>query len=437
MSAPREILISTTPFSGHTAPLLPIAGELVAHGHAVRWLAGRAFEAVVTGTGAQFHALPAAIDYSTASIGELFPDREHLGGLAKLRFDIQSAFIDPVPEQAASLRRLHQERPADLVLSDSVFGGANSFSASDGVRWVSVGVSPLTSPSPYVAPYGLGWQPGRGALARVRNRAMDALMARVLLRPVHERLRALRRELGLPETGGLDSMSPGLHLQSGVRSFEHPRPDLPGQVHFVGALVDHPRDAELPEWWPDVLASPKPVVHVTQGTVANSDLSELVAPTVAGLAGLDVLTVASTGSAASLDPGELPPNARTARFLPHDLLLPHVAVMVTNGGFGGVQKALVNGVPLVVAGSSEDKPEVAARVARSGAGISLRTARPSREAVLAAVKQVLAEPRYRTAAQRLAREYQAVDPPALSADLIETLLDSAAEPVPGALRPKP
>jgi UDP:flavonoid glycosyltransferase YjiC (YdhE family) len=33
--------------------------------------------------------------------------------------------------------------------------------------------------------------------------------------------------------------------------------------------------------------------------------------------------------------------------------------MVTNGGYGGVQMALSYGVPLVVAGASEDKPEVA------------------------------------------------------------------------------
>jgi hypothetical protein len=53
-------------------------------------------------------------------------------------------------------------------------------------------------------------------------------------------------------------------------------------------------------------------------------------------------------------------------------------VMVTNGGYGGVQMALSYGVPLVVAGASEDKPEVGARVAWSGAGLNLKTGKPSR-----------------------------------------------------------
>ncbi len=77
----------------------------------------------------------------------------------------------------------------------------------------------------------------------------------------------------------------------------------------------------------------------------------------------------------------LAPNVRLARFVPHDRLLSHTDAMVTNGGYGGVQQALAHGVPLVVAGDSEDKPEVAARVAWSGAGIDLRTGRPSQAMV--------------------------------------------------------
>ena len=100
--------------------------------------------------------------------------------------------------------------------------------------------------------------------------------------------------------------------------------------------------------------------------------------TTRALARDDVLVVATTGGP---DPEPLrrglPANVRLERFVPHDLLLPHVDVMVTNGGYGGVQQALANGVPLVVAGDSEDKPEVAARVQWSGTGINLHTGRPS------------------------------------------------------------
>jgi UDP:flavonoid glycosyltransferase YjiC (YdhE family) len=153
------------------------------------------------------------------------------------------------------------------------------------------------------------------------------------------------------------------------------------------------------------------VVHVTQGTLDNADLGRLLLLTTRALAHDDVLVVATTGGP---DPGPLrrglPANARLERFIPHDLLLPRADVMVTNGGYGGVQQALAHGVPLVVAGDSEDKPEVAARVQWSGAGINLRTGRPSPARVARAVRRALSRPSYRSRARALAAEIAASDP---------------------------
>jgi UDP:flavonoid glycosyltransferase YjiC (YdhE family) len=87
------------------------------------------------------------------------------------------------------------------------------------------------------------------------------------------------------------------------------------------------------------------------------------------------------------------------------LLLPKVDVMVTNGGYGAVQRALATGVPLVVAGNTEDKPEVAARVAWSGAGIDLRTGTPTAKAVRNAVRDVLGDGRYLRRARELEVAY--------------------------------
>ena len=95
----------------------------------------------------------------------------------------------------------------------------------------------------------------------------------------------------------------------------------------------------------------------------------------------------------------MPLNTYVAEYIPHDLLLPKVDVMVTNGGYGAVQRALSTGVPLVVAGNTEDKPEVAARVAWTGAGINLRTGTPTPGAVRAAVRKVLNDGRYLAAAR--------------------------------------
>lgn len=149
------------------------------------------------------------------------------------------------------------------------------------------------------------------------------------------------------------------------------------------------------------------MVHVTQGTVANADLHQLVEPAVAALAGEDVLVVVTTGGGA-LHTDPLPPNVRVTDFLPYDELLPRCALMVSNGGYGGINHALRHGVPLVVAGASEDKSEVAARVAWSGAGIGYSRGSASPRMLRRATRTVLAEPRYRERAAELADEIATV-----------------------------
>jgi UDP:flavonoid glycosyltransferase YjiC (YdhE family) len=157
-------------------------------------------------------------------------------------------------------------------------------------------------------------------------------------------------------------------------------------------------------------------VLVTQGTLAD-DPRELIEPTLRALADEPVIVVATTPAAV-----DAPANARVARFVPYAALLPHVAVLVTNGGYGGVQMALAHGVPMVVAGGSEEKPEIAARVAWSGAGIDLKRRRPSAARVRAAVRAVLADPAYRARAAAIADEMRGYDAPARAVELIERVV---------------
>ena len=166
-------------------------------------------------------------------------------------------------------------------------------------------------------------------------------------------------------------------------------------MRYVGAVHPTPTAGfRLPPWWAE-LDGDRPVVHVTQGTIDNADLGRLVEPTIEALGGEDVIVVVTTGGRdASRLKVALPTNTFVAEYIPHDLLLPKVDVMVTNGGYGAVQRALSTGVPLVVAGNTEDKPEVAARVAWTGAGVNLRTGTPTPGAVRVAVRNVLNDGRY-------------------------------------------
>lgn len=132
-------------------------------------------------------------------------------------------------------------------------------------------------------------------------------------------------------------------------------------------------------------------------------------PPLDALATENVLVVAALGRDVADLPGPLPANARVERFIPFAALLRHADVFVTNGGFGATQQALAHGVPVVVAGATDDKPLVAARVAARGVGIDLGTATPEPARLRDVVLQLLKDQATRTRVAILAQEYREHD----------------------------
>jgi len=96
--------------------------------------------------------------------------------------------------------------------------------------------------------------------------------------------------------------------------------------------------------------------------------------------------------------------------------------MITNGGYGGVQMALSNGVPVIVAGATEEKAEIAIRVDWNGVGINLKTGNPSEPKILRAVKKILQTPSYKNKTRQLQAIFQSYDAPQRAADLSEQIL---------------
>ena len=280
------------------------------------------------------------------------------------------------------------------------------------------------------APFGPGLFPLRGPIGRLRNHVMNALHRRVVFGPVTRHYEDARRAVGLPSLGlsFIDTfLGDYLYLQSTVPSFEYPRSDLPPHVHFIGPLLAEPDDEFMPpRWWPE-LAGSKPVVLLTQGTVATGP-DQLLVPAIRALADESVLVIATTAgpTSALLDAfgGALPANVRAERFVPYAQLMPHVDLLITNGGYGTVQQALAHGVPIVVAGATEDKPENAARVAWSSAGIRIKAQSPEPARLLAAVREALGQPRYRQRAQAIATEMTDYDAARTGTDLLEALARS-------------
>jgi UDP:flavonoid glycosyltransferase YjiC (YdhE family) len=270
----------------------------------------------------------------------------------------------------------------------------------------------------------MGLPPDSSEEGRARNRDAYTFLHEQALGGVQKYFLEVLAELGAndgPVPFFLDApiVRVDRFLQLAVEELSYRRSDTPANVRFVGTLpAAPPTGVRKPEWWADVEAAEQ-VVVVTQGTVANQDLGELIEPTLAALADLPVLVVAATGRDVAL--GNVPANARVASYIPFDDLLPHTDVLVTNGGFGGVQQSLRNGVPMVLAGQTEDKLEGNVRTAATGAAINLMNHQPAKEQIQAAVQQVLTDTGYRANAERIATQYADLDALATIANTVEEL----------------
>jgi MGT family glycosyltransferase len=404
-------LLCATPIYGNVAPLVAIAAHLVSTGHRVVFLTGSRFASAVEASGAEFVSLIGNADFDDRDPDSHLPDRLKYRGLARAQYDIQTIFVTPIPSQYHSVMGLIEAHAPDAILADAMFAGVGPLLESPDrtVPILAVGATPLAQSSADVAPMGTALPPSSTPLGRLRNRALNLVATRVLFRDTQRVGQRMFAEVGATLSSNIMDLSRAFDgfLQLTVPAFEYPRGDLSPELSFVGPVLPTPSGIPLPEWWGDLDGS-RPVVHVTQGTIDNLDLSRLILPTIEALANENVLVVVTLGGR-SADLGELPANVRVADFLPYDALLPLTDVYLTNGGYGGVQYALSHGVPLIVAGDTEDKPEVAARVAWSGTGIDLRTGSPRTARIAEAVRTILADGGYRDRARAIAADMAATD----------------------------
>jgi UDP:flavonoid glycosyltransferase YjiC (YdhE family) len=404
------VLLACAPLRGHLDPVLGVAGGLITDGHQVIVATGSRFASRVESAGAEFAALTGRADYDERDVDAYLPDLHRYRGVALSQYQLQHTFIHPLHDQWVTLKALIDSVEPDIVMTDHLFAGVTpllTLPAPERMPVVGLGIGPLAQLSIDTAPPGMALQPSSTPIGRIRNRLLNAVATRVAFRDTQR----LARRLFADATGRplppdfpfiLDLTAQfDRFLQLGPREFEYPISDLSPGVRFVGRPAGATPSIPTPPWWDD-LADGRPIVHVTQGTLANADTSTLLRPAIEALGTLDMHVLVSTGGTSVAALGPLPANVKAAEFLPYDQLLPRAAAVVSNGGYGTVLAALAHGVPVVVAPGAEDKPEVAARVRYFDVGIDLRTNRPAAAELRRAVVDVLGDARYHTNASAIA-----------------------------------
>jgi MGT family glycosyltransferase len=425
-----KVLFASSPIIGHVNPLLVAASVLKNAGHTTAFYTGSLFREKIESAGIRFFSLPVDVDHDMRNVEAVFPERkQYEPGPAKLLFDLKTVFVDAMPSQFRGLEAVLREFPADLVVYETAFFGVLPLLLSCSYSRPAIahlGITTLLLPREDGAPFGPGLLPATNAAESEHHLEIAQNIDAALTTPLREYTDQILGELGFPGLPMplLESMAAlaDVILQPCVPGFEFPLQDRPNKLHFIGALMPE-GSGDVPPLVKEAKEAGRTVIMVSQGTVANSDLGQLVAPVIQAYGDRDDVLILVTTGGRPIDsiPCPLSRNTVASQFLNFREVFPYVDVLVAFGGYGTVTQALSFGVPMVVAGQNEDKPENGARVAWTESGIYLRTDDPTAEQIWDAVEQVLSEPTYLARAQQLSLEFAAYDPARELTHLLETL----------------
>jgi UDP:flavonoid glycosyltransferase YjiC (YdhE family) len=361
-----RIVLVTGPDPGHALPVLGVARALRSRGHDTVVATGTQHAELVRLEGHRFVELPLLAPTS----------RDH---------DFGHVLWRRAGEMAPPLRDLLAPLEPDGVVTDTLTTVGRFVAELLGVPWIEVVPHHLLDPDPLVPPIGMGRPLARTPWRRRSDASIRAAQRRSV-EEGHELRDEVRERLGLTAltraAARLFQTLPGL---------EPPRSVWPADAHVVGQLAIDPPLQPLPE--PDGDA---PLIVVTDSTASG-----LPAPL--GAMALDGLRKAGVRVVVTSGRDDLVgwPGATVGRG-PHEPLLERAAVAVGPGGGGFVAKALTRGVPLVVVPLAGDQRETAGRVAHSGAGVQVPPDRATPHRLARAVRTVLRDAAFATAARRLA-----------------------------------
>jgi UDP:flavonoid glycosyltransferase YjiC (YdhE family) len=391
-----RVLFTVHPAAGHLHPLVPVARALSDAGHDVAVASAPSFRPEVEAF--ELEHLGAGLDWlmSDRSTWEAFPPMPPPGpdfpAWAVLTLaDITTRRMVP------DLVRIAGERMPDLVIREGMeYGGAVAAELL-GIPHASVAgnaYAAVDSPE-------FGYFPG--------NRLLVA-----------EPMARHREEFGLPADPEVRMPFRHLHMCFTPPAWDGPSAPRPANSRFLRHTSTMAPGARLPDWVQRLPA--RPTVLASLGTVFNKTPGVLEA-IVGALAEEPVNVIVAIGRDQDADArfGPQPDHVRLEAYVAQPLLLPRCDAFVTHGGFNSVKEALSEGVPMVVVPISADQPYSAERCAELGVAATVAPGDRSADAIRDAVRRVLGDPGYRTAARDFQAEMAALPGPEGIVELLERL----------------
>jgi UDP:flavonoid glycosyltransferase YjiC (YdhE family) len=363
MTTPSSYLIATWDGGGNTPAALNLASRLVRRGHRVRILGWKSMAGRAADAGIQFAPYPS--------------ERPWPEGLSQDEGWLD--YVEPLLFGAAAKGDILAAAAAfgpDVLVLDCMLGAG--FAAARELR-LPTAVLVHVLYSPFVHAWG--------------DEVMHANVAGLLAEA--DRVLAL--------------VPPG---------FDEPG-ELPANTRYVGPITS-PTSTRLASSELELLTRPgDPWVLLSLSTTLQRQIEALPAMLTA-VASLRVRVMLTLGGVVPVAAVMAPPNVTVRDYVPHDLVLPHMAVVITHGGMSTITSSLAAGVPLVCIPQGREQPLNAARVAATGTGC-LVAPNASAGEIADAVDATLRDERPRVAARSFAATISALGAGESATDEVEQL----------------
>lgn len=387
-------LFTTQPNFSHWHPLVPIAQGLEAAGHEVAFASTRGFCPNIEAFGFRcFHAGP------NDSPEERQQRSEQIEGLSRqehVYFTLKNVFAGVRAERSLPdlMDIIRDWRPDVVVRENTEFAGCVAAERA-GIPHAAVQIT-------------AAWT--------------------FFIEAVETPLTRLFASVGLTAEKPSDVLDRYLVLSPRPPSLWTPLTPVPPTTHAFRYVGFNQSGKEgLPQWVAEL--EKRPTVYATLGTFDNNR-TDILAAILEGLREEPINLILTVGR--NRDPmefGEQPANVHVERYIPQNLLLPYCDLALCHGGSGTIMDALSLGLPMVILPIAADQPENAQRCMEVGVARVIeqegRTGLP--QAIGDATREVLEEPQYRQAAQRLRKEIEELPGLEYAVALLERL---AAERAP-------
>lgn len=420
---PAHFGIITPPVPGHLHPFGSLGRELIARGHRVTCFQVADLEEQIRAQEIGFIPIGSS-DHPRGSLPQSLKELSGLHGLAALRFTIRAVerttgmMLRDAPEavRAAGIQALlvDQMEPAGGAIAEHL-----------GIPFFTICNALPLNRDPLIPPPFTNWRYRTGALAALRNRAGYAASDR-MLRGISARVAQYRKRWNLqPLRSPEDSFSKRAQISQLARAFDYPRTRLPREFHYTGPLRRASSTASASQWgpFPWEKLNGKPLVYASLGTLQGR--REPVFRCFAeACRELDVQLVITHGG--SLEPAQaaaLPGNPVAVPYAPQLDLLKQAHLTLTHAGLNTVLDSLTHSVPMIAIPITYEQPAIARRVEWSGAGKMLALEKLDPLRLRGMIMEVLRDPHYRTAAQRIAGGIRQAGGVSKAAGIIEEAME--------------